>query len=71
MDILVNNAGITRDNLLARMTTEQWDEVISINLTAVYQMMRWITPHMLRRRQGRVMYLKTWKGEALSIHAAS
>ena len=62
IDLLVNNAGVTRDNLLVRMKPEQWDEVLSTDLTAVYQMMREITPHMLRARRGKVINITSVAG---------
>ena len=60
--LLVNNAGITRDNLLVRMKPEQWDEVLTTDLTAVYQMMRLVTPHMLRARRGKVVNITSVAG---------
>ena len=52
LDILVNNAGLTRDNLFMVMKDEQWDEVIAVNLTSTFMLMRAATRHMLRQRTG-------------------
>ncbi|MHA1545977.1 MAG: SDR family NAD(P)-dependent oxidoreductase, partial [Alphaproteobacteria bacterium] len=55
VDILVNNAGLTRDNISMRMTDEQWDEVLSVNLTAGFRLMRAAARGMMRRRSGRMI----------------
>ncbi len=52
LDILVNNAGLTRDNLFMVMTDEQWDDVIAVNLTSTFMLMRAATRHMLRSKTG-------------------
>jgi 3-oxoacyl-[acyl-carrier protein] reductase len=52
LDILVNNAGVTKDNLLMVMKDEQWDEVIAVNLTATFMLMRAAARHMMRSRTG-------------------
>lgn len=52
VDILVNNAGLTRDNLFMVMKDEQWDDVISVNLTSTFMLMRAATRHMLRSKTG-------------------
>ncbi len=59
IDILVNNAGITRDTLLVRMTDEQWDEVISTNLTACFRLCRGASESMMRRRSGVIVNLSS------------
>ncbi len=53
--VLVNNAGITRDNLMLRMTPEQWSEVIDTNLSGLYRVTRPVLRGMLRARWGRVV----------------
>ena len=53
--ILVNNAGITRDNLLMRMKKEEWDAVLSTNLTGIFRTCRAIVPSMVRARYGRIV----------------
>jgi len=55
LDILVNNAGITRDNLFLRMKDEEWDQVIAVNLTASFRLMRSAVKGMMRRRSGRII----------------
>lgn len=55
IDILVNNAGITRDGLLARMRDEEWLEVLSVDLTAVFRLTRAALRGMMRKRWGRVI----------------
>jgi 3-oxoacyl-[acyl-carrier protein] reductase len=52
LDILVNNAGLTRDNLLMVMKDEQWDEVIAVNLTATFVLMRAAARAMMRAKTG-------------------
>jgi 3-oxoacyl-[acyl-carrier protein] reductase len=52
LDILVNNAGLTRDNLFMVMKDEQWDEVIAVNLTSTFQLMRNASRLMMRNRTG-------------------
>jgi len=52
LDILVNNAGLTRDNLLMVMKDEQWDEVIAVNLTSTFMLMRAAARHMMRSKTG-------------------
>jgi 3-oxoacyl-[acyl-carrier protein] reductase len=53
--ILVNNAGITRDNLLMRMKKEEWDAVLSTNLTGIFRTCRALVPSMVRARYGRIV----------------
>ena len=55
IDILVNNAGITRDASMKKMTLEQWQEVIDVNLTGVFNCTRIITPFMLEKSYGRII----------------
>ena len=55
LDILVNNAGITRDNLAMRMKDEDWEEVIRINLTSAFQLMRAAVRPMMKARFGRIV----------------
>lgn len=53
--ILVNNAGITRDNLLMRMKTEQWDEVIATNLSSLYRICKACVRGMIKARRGAIV----------------
>src|SRR5207245_7117817 len=55
IDGLVNNAGITRDNLLLRMKAEEWEAVLSTNLTGVYHCTQAALRHMLKQRSGRIV----------------
>lgn len=55
IDILVNNAGITRDNLLMRMSDEDWDAVLNINLKSVFLCTRAVIRPMLKQRSGRIV----------------
>ena len=52
---LVNNAGITNDNLLMRMTDEQWSSVIETNLTSIYRVTKSIVKDMMKAREGRIV----------------
>ena len=63
VDILVNNAGITRDNLLLRMTEEQWNEVIDANLKSVFNLTKHISKTMLRNKSGSIINLTSIVGE--------
>src|SRR5579885_1715405 len=55
VDILINNAGVTRDNLFMRMKDEEWETVLTINLTAAFRLSRACLKGMLRRRHGRII----------------
>ena len=75
IDILVNNAGVTRDNLILRMTEQQWDEVINANLKSVFNLSKHVSKVMLRNKKGSVINLTSIvgiKGQAgQSNYAAS
>jgi len=62
LDILVNNAGITRDTLIARMSDEDWDEVIATNLSAAFYTCRAVSRKMLRRRSGAIVNMTSFVG---------
>ncbi|MEO1198246.1 MAG: 3-oxoacyl-[acyl-carrier-protein] reductase [Pseudomonadota bacterium] len=62
VDILVNNAGVTRDNLFIRMKDEEWDQVIAVNLSAVFRLTRTISKTMMRRRSGRIVNITSVVG---------
>ena len=62
VDILVNNAGITRDGLFVRMSDDDWDAVIEVNLTAVFRLTRELTHSMMRRRFGRIINITSVVG---------
>ena len=55
LDILINNAGITRDNLALRMKDEDWDAVLSVNLTSSFRLIRAALRGMMKRRHGRII----------------
>lgn len=55
IDILVNNAGITRDASMKKMTQEQWQQVIDVNLTGVFNCTKHISPHMVANKYGRII----------------
>ncbi len=62
VDILVNNAGITRDTLLMRMTEQQWDQVIQVNLKSAFNFTHAVTPVMMRQRSGSIISLSSVVG---------
>lgn len=62
IDILVNNAGITRDGLFVRMSDEDWDAVLNVNLTSVFNLTRELTHPMMRRRKGRIINITSIVG---------
>lgn len=62
VDILVNNAGLTRDNLLMRMSDEDWDLVLEVNLTAAMRLSRGVLKGMMRNRWGRIVNITSVVG---------
>ena len=62
VEILVNNAGITRDGLFVRMSDDDWDAVLNVNLTSVFQLTRDFTHPMMRRRHGRIINITSVVG---------
>ncbi len=62
IDILVNNAGITRDTLLMRMTEQQWDLVMQVNLKSAFNFTHAVTPVMMRQRSGSIISLSSVVG---------
>ena len=62
IDILVNNAGITADKLIMRMEEADWDRVLSINLTGCFNMIKHVTPYMMRKRYGRIVSISSVVG---------
>ncbi len=62
IDILVNNAGITRDTLLMRMTEEQWDTVISVNLKSVFNLTKAVIMQMVKRNGGSIINMSSVVG---------
>ena len=62
LDILVNNAGITKDGLLMRMSEEQWDAVINVNLKSVFNLTKAATKHMMRAKSGSIINMTSVVG---------
>lgn len=62
IDILVNNAGITRDTLLMRMTEDQWDSVIAVNLKSVFNLTKAVLQPMLKQRSGSIINMSSVVG---------
>jgi 3-oxoacyl-[acyl-carrier protein] reductase len=62
IDILVNNAGITRDTLLMRMTEEQWDTVIAVNLKSVFNLTKAVIQTMLKQKSGSIINMSSVVG---------
>jgi 3-oxoacyl-[acyl-carrier protein] reductase len=62
VDVLVNNAGITRDNLLLRITEEQWDEVIRVNLKSCFNLTKAVSRPMLKARSGSIINMSSVVG---------
>jgi len=71
IDVLVNNAGITRDTTMRKMTYEQWDAVIRINLDGVFNVTRPILPGMLERGYGRIVNISSINGQKGQIGQAN
>jgi 3-oxoacyl-[acyl-carrier protein] reductase len=67
IDILVNNAGITRDNLIMRMSEDEWDAVINVNLKGVFNCSKAIIRPMMRQRSGRIVNVSSVSGLAGQI----
>ena len=64
IDVLVNNAGITKDNLLMRMSEEEFDKVIEINLKGTFLVTKAVTKYMMKKRQGSIINLSSVVGVA-------
>ncbi|MBV6649016.1 MAG: 3-oxoacyl-[acyl-carrier-protein] reductase [Hoeflea sp.] len=62
VDILVNNAGITKDGLFVRMSNDAWDQVLEVNLTAVFRLTRELAHPMMKRRNGRIINITSVVG---------
>ena len=63
VDICVNNAGISKDNLLLRMTPEQWDEVMQVNLKSVFNMTKQVIRPMMKAKSGTIINMSSVIGE--------
>ncbi|WP_395768311.1 3-oxoacyl-[acyl-carrier-protein] reductase [Aquirufa sp.] len=62
IDVLINNAGITRDGLLMRMTEEQWDEVIRVNLKSVFNLTKAVIKPMMKAKSGSIVNMTSIVG---------
>ena len=63
VDICVNNAGISKDNLLLRLSQDQWDEVIKVNLNSVFYMTKQVLRPMMKARSGSIINMSSVIGE--------
>ncbi len=71
IDVCVNNAGISKDNLLLRMTPEQWNEVIQVNLNSVFNMTKQVIKPMMKAKQGSIINMSSVIGEMGNAGQAS
>lgn len=62
LDILVNNAGITKDGLMMRMSEQQWDAVLTVNLKSAYNFIHAVTPVMMRQKSGSIINMSSVVG---------
>ena len=63
IDVLVNNAGITKDGLVMRMSEEQWDAVIDVNMKSAFNFMHEVVPVMVRQRSGSIINMASIAGQ--------
>lgn len=64
IDILVNNAGITRDNLMMRMKDDEWDDIITTNLSSVFRISKAVLRGMMKKRDGRIINIGSVVGSS-------
>jgi 3-oxoacyl-[acyl-carrier protein] reductase len=62
IDILVNNAGITKDNIFLRMSDQEWEDVLNINLNSTFNILKLITKGMVKRKYGRIINISSIVG---------
>ncbi len=62
IDILVNNAGITKDNLILKMTEEEWDKVLDVNLKGCFNFIKAVAKYMVKQRSGRIINISSVVG---------
>ena len=62
IDILVNNAGITKDNIFLRMSEQEWEDVLNINLNSTFNILKLITKGMVKRKYGRIINISSVVG---------
>ena len=71
IDILVNNAGITKDGLLMKMTEEQWDMVINVNLKSAFNFTKAVQPTMLKQKSGSIINMSSVVGVSGNVGQAN
>jgi len=71
LDILVNNAGVTIDKTVRRMTPEEWDRVVQVNLSGAFYVSRAALPHMVERGYGRIVNISSIIGERGNVGQAN
>ena len=62
IDILINNAGITKDNIYLRMSENEWEDVLNVNLNSTFSILKLITKGMIKRRYGRIINISSVVG---------
>jgi len=71
IDILVNNAGIARDGLMLRMTEQQWDAVVNVNLKSAFNFIHAVTPIMMKQRNGSIINMSSVVGVSGNVGQAN
>ncbi|HEV2479047.1 MAG TPA: 3-oxoacyl-[acyl-carrier-protein] reductase [Puia sp.] len=71
VDVCVNNAGISKDNLLLRLTPEQWDDVINTNLTSIFNMTKQVIKPMMKAKKGSIVNMSSIVGVSGNAGQAS
>ena len=71
LDCIVNNAGITKDNLSIRMSSEEWNKVISINLTSTFLMCKFAIKKMLKNKSGKIINITSVVGHTGNVGQAN
>jgi 3-oxoacyl-[acyl-carrier protein] reductase len=62
IDVVVNNAGITKDNLILRMDENEWDQVIDVNLKGTFNVIKFASKYMIKKRQGKIINITSVVG---------
>jgi acetoacetyl-CoA reductase len=71
VDVLVNNAGITQDRSLRKMSIEDWDKVINVDLNSCYYTVHAALPHMVEQQSGKIINMSSFVGEAGNVGQAN